>query len=287
MTDFILSAFADEASETLDGQMEALKRNGLSHIELRNIDGRCVIDFSDEELEKLHHILKEHNVFVSAIASPIGKIKIGEDFSPHFDRFRRAVKAAKILETKQIRIFSFFLSSEDDPQLCRTEVIRRLKQICDYANQHGVRCCHENEKGIYGDTAERVQDLHRECKESMGGIFDPANYVQCGVQPVEAFSLLSPYIDYLHVKDALFSDGSVVPPGEGDGDIWKILDCYRRPGETRLLTVEPHLFEFGGLSSLQDEPVKHKAAYATANEAFDSAVDSLKRILIERGYSYE
>ena len=50
MTDFILSAFADEAADTLEGQLAALKRNELSHIELRNIDGRSVIDFSDAEL---------------------------------------------------------------------------------------------------------------------------------------------------------------------------------------------------------------------------------------------
>ncbi len=287
MTDFIISAFTDEASPSLEGQLEALKRNHLSYVELRNVDGRCVIDFSDEELEELHRVLEAHHISVSAIASPIGKISIREDFAPHFARFRRAVEAAKILKTQRIRIFSFFLSPQDDPKECRAEVLRRLGEICGYANANGVRCCHENEKEIYGDIAARVLDLHETFQEKMAGVFDPANYVQCGVHPQELFPQLLPYTDYLHVKDALFADGSVVPAGKGDAGIGEILDAYHRPGAGRLLSVEPHLFQFGGLSALQNDPLKHKNVYATADEAFDAAVNSLKELLTERGYSYE
>ena len=39
MARFILSAFADEASPSLDEQLQALKEEGISLIELRGVDG--------------------------------------------------------------------------------------------------------------------------------------------------------------------------------------------------------------------------------------------------------
>ena len=41
MAKFILSAFADEAAESLDGQIEALLSNGIYQIEPRNIDKKA------------------------------------------------------------------------------------------------------------------------------------------------------------------------------------------------------------------------------------------------------
>lgn len=287
MSDFILSAFADEAAKSLYGQIEALRRNGISHIELRNIEDRCVVDFSDGELAALHSDLERNGIRVSAIASPIGKIGITEEFEPHFERFRRAVQAARALETRRIRMFSFFLPKLEDPHLYRGQVLDRLRRMCAYANENGVRCCHENEKEIYGDIDRRVLELHRELGNQMDGVFDPANFVQCGVRPADAFPELEPYIDYLHVKDALFSDGSVTPAGQGDGELREVLRMFHRPGKTGLLTLEPHLFQFGGLTGLQTETLKHRYVYDSANEAFDAAAGALKQLLREEHYSYE
>ena len=286
MTDFILSAFADEAADTLEGQLAALKRNELSHIELRNIDGRSVIDFSDAELSALAGTLKANGISVSAIASPIGKISVEEEFEPHFARFCRAVHAALILGTHRIRIFSFYPPEGANPEDSFEAVIQRLQKLCGYASEYGVHCCHENEKEIYGDTAERVKKLHQRMGNSMDAVFDPANFVQCGVHPASAYPTLAPYIAYLHIKDALFYDGSVVPAGKGDGDITEVLALYHRQGTGRLLTVEPHLFDFGGLSGLQTEQLLHQTIYANADEAFDTAVCSLKQILKARGDTY-
>ena len=40
MARFILSAFADEASPSLDEQLQALKEEGIGLIELRGVDGK-------------------------------------------------------------------------------------------------------------------------------------------------------------------------------------------------------------------------------------------------------
>ena len=44
-----LYAFADEASPMIDGQIAAMKRNGLQGLEMRNVDG---VNVSEISLEK-------------------------------------------------------------------------------------------------------------------------------------------------------------------------------------------------------------------------------------------
>lgn len=287
MTDFILSAFADEASETLEGQLFALKRNDLKQIELRNIDGECVIDLSEEKQRAIKKTLDESNITVSSIASPIGKITLDKDFDEHFSRFKKAVATAKLFETKRIRMFSFFMPQNEDLSEYKAEVLKRLNILCDYANQNDVYCCHENEKEIYGDIAARALEIHESLGDKMKGIFDPANYVQCGEHPEKIFSDLKPYIDYLHIKDANIADGSIVPAGDGDGGIREILREVRQKGACKLLTVEPHLTIFSGFSNLQADTLVHHVAYESSDIAFDTAVNALKVIIKEEGFSYE
>lgn len=158
--------------------------------------------------------------------------------------------------------------------------------LVNYAKQYGVWCCHENEKEIFGDVAERCLELH-EANGMLKGIFDPANFIQCHNVPKEIFPKLAKYIDYIHIKDAQLLDGSVVPSGKGDGAIAEILAQFCQRGKNQLLTVEPHLAVFSGLDQLQDDEIKHKYTYATQGEAFDAAVNALKEILDQGGYSYE
>ena len=71
MAKFLLSAFADEASKTLDGQIAALQRNNMKYIEIRNVDGKGILDCTDEELAAIHSKLEAAGIGVSADGSPI------------------------------------------------------------------------------------------------------------------------------------------------------------------------------------------------------------------------
>ena len=286
MNDFILSAFADEAGESLAAQIAALKRNGLSHVEIRGVDGRPVIDWPEDKLRQIADTLKQNGVVVSSLGSPIGKIGILEDFEPHFERFKQAVQAAKILGTDRIRMFSFFIPQGEDPAQYEAEVVRRVNALCAYAGENGIFCCHENEKEIYGDTVDRVLRLYERCP-GLKGVFDPANFIQCGEDPAAGFERLKGNTDYLHIKDAVKADGSVVPAGEGDGGLPGIIEEFYQPGSGRVLSVEPHLFHFGGLSQLQKEELKGQKGYEDGDAAFDAAVKALKALLDEKGYCYE
>ena len=115
----------------------------------------------------------------------------------------------------------------------------------------------------------------------MKAIFDPANYVQCGVDTLQAWELLKGYVKYLHIKDAL-ADGSVVPAGKGIGNVEFVLDEFKKIGGNSV-TVEPHLTVFDGLKGLEKEGdtsvIGEVYKYATAKEAFSAAVSALRELI--------
>ncbi len=278
MAKFILSAFADEASPDFTAQLETLKRHEIPLVEVRGVDGKNILDLTDEELDIAVEKLNAYGIGVSAVGSPIGKISINDDFAPHFEKHKRAVEIAKKLGTTRIRMFSFFMPKDEDPEQYFEAVVERTKAMVEYAEANGVHCCHENEKGIYGDTLARVQKLHA-AVPGLRLVFDPANYIQCQDRPADNFAALSHMIDYMHIKDAFLKDGAVVPAGEGDGSVPEILASLAKTENTYMLTLEPHLAVFSGLQNLQDEELTHKYTYESNEAAFDAAVAALKNIL--------
>ncbi|MDE6686707.1 MAG: TIM barrel protein, partial [Lachnospiraceae bacterium] len=108
-------------------------------------------------------------------------------------------------------------------------------------------------------------------------VFDFANFVQSGQDTREPYELLKPYISYIHVKDALLKDGSVVPAGYGDGNVKEILRQLKADGYRGYLSLEPHLSEFTGFSSLEKDGKIGKKL--SGEEAFTLAHDALVKIL--------
>ena len=272
-------AFADEASANIDMQIEAMKRNGLQGLEIRNVDGTSISDISLEKAKEVHEKMKKAGLVVWSIGSPLGKIGIGDDFETHMKKFRHTLEVAKVLECNNIRMFSFFIPSDKEPEEYHDEVIRRLRAMVEAAKGSGIELCHENEKDIYGDIAKRCLEIHKEVPE-LKGIFDPANFIQCGQDTLEAWELLHPYIKYLHIKDSL-PNCMVVPAGAGIGHVGEIINKFRAQGGS-CVTVEPHLTVFEGLHELEGKDREIKVAefnYPDADTAFDAACDALKALL--------
>ncbi|MDE5576817.1 MAG: sugar phosphate isomerase/epimerase [Oscillospiraceae bacterium] len=272
---FRLAAFADEADSSLDGQISAMTETGVKYLEIRGVDGENISDITVDKARDIRARLDAAGISVWALGSPFGKIGITKDFEPHLEKFKRGLELADILGTRHIRIFSFYVP-QDNPKRYSDEVMKRLEKMLAAAKGSGVLLCHENEKGIYGDNAERCTEIHKNFPE-LRAVFDPANFVQCGQETTSAWELLSPYVEYLHIKDAL-TDGSVVPAGKGIGNIPYILKRYH--GE--VLTVEPHLSVFNGLDKLErGEAAERKYCYPDPRTAFGAAVDALKKIMEE------
>ncbi len=274
MAQFQYAAFADEASEKITEQIVAMKRNGISMLEARNIDGENVSKISIAKAKEVRTRLEAEGLSVWSAGSPMGKIKITDDFAPHLDEFCRTIEIAQALGAKCMRMFSFYGS--DWTQEKRDEVMLRLSRFMEKAQGSGIAICHENEKGIYGDIATRCLDIHKSIPD-LKLIFDPANFVQSGQDTLEAWDLLGKAIYYFHVKDAL-ADGNVVPVGYGIGNVEALLRSFAANGG-KVLTLEPHLTVFKGLANLEQEGERSEVgkvfAYPSADAAFDAASQAL------------
>ena len=281
MAGFILSAFADEASPNLDEQLRILQEEGISLVELRGADGKNCADLTLEEAAVIREKLDAAGIGLSALGSPFGKYPLAQPFEVHLEKFRHGVELGRILGAKRIRMFSFYPEKEEAwDDAARAEVLRRLEIMVALAEDAGILLVHENEKGIYGDNTERNADLLAHFGSRLGFAFDPANFIQCGVKPIEAFEALHGRITYMHIKDALMADGAVVCAGHGDGSVPEILKRLNAEREDEIiLTVEPHLTVFKGLEKLQDEALTHHESYPDSRTAFHAAVTALKDIL--------
>lgn len=275
-----LFAFADEACPQIDGQIRAMLRNGLNGLEIRGVDGQSVSSITVDKAAEVREKLDNHGLSVWSVGSPIGKIDVvNDDYAEHLKEFRHTLKIAKILGTKKIRMFSFYMPQDTPCAQYRDTVIARLQRMVEIAASEGIDLYHENEKGIYGDIATRCVELF-EAVPGLKGIFDPANFVQCGQDTLEAWELLHPYIQYLHIKDAL-PDGKVVPAGKGVGNVSYIANSFREQGGDAM-TIEPHLTVFSGFDQLEKAGktgAVDSYVYPSADAAFDAACDALKKLL--------
>ncbi|MCX4304558.1 MAG: sugar phosphate isomerase/epimerase [Acetatifactor sp.] len=274
----ILTGFADEIAPELDIQMQVLEKLNMNHIEMRGVEGRSFVEYTEAEAREIKKRLDDRGFSLSAIGSPIGKIRISEKFEPHMELFRHTVELAHIMDTPNIRMFSFYGPEGGSPVAYREKVMEQLGQFADYAASNDVVLLHENEKGIYGEMAEGCLDIMKQFYGAhFKAVFDFANFVQARQDTLEAYELLKPYIAYIHVKDARWEDGSVVPAGFGDGNVELILKRLKETGYGGYLSLEPHLSEFVGFSAL--EKGGKPGGKLSGEEAFTLAHDSLLKLL--------
>ncbi len=275
MDKFKLCAFADEADSSISGQIAALHENSINYIELRGVDGRNVADIAAADARELKKRFDGEGIAVWSIGSPIGKVDITSPAAEELERFKRIHEIAAICGAENIRMFSFYKT--DESASCFDEICRRLDDMLSYAKGSGIELCHENEKGIFGDTSARCFRLHS-ALHGLCGVFDPANFVQCGEDTLIAWELLKPFMKYAHIKDADES-GRVVPPGAGIGHVSELLPRFSEGG-IEVLTLEPHLAKFVGLAALEGGDTAHVgSSFKTNREAFDYAVNTLKSLI--------
>jgi sugar phosphate isomerase/epimerase len=277
---FHLSAFADEISPDPHEQIDVLKQCGVRHIELRSILKTNILDLTDLQVSELKSLLDRHGFQLSAIGSPIGKVKIDTPFEPHLKRFQRAIELCKVFDTPNIRIFSYYLTDEGEWDDWRRDVMDRMWEKARRASKAGVRLLHENEHKIYGDSPGRVKDLMETVLEqvdenSFAAVYDPANYVFCGYDPWVGWQTTKEWTAHFHIKDWVAGEGHGRVAGEGQGRIPDVMaDAVARKYEG-FATLEPHLLGGGPTGGV------------TGPELFPKAVAAIKNILDRAGASYD
>jgi sugar phosphate isomerase/epimerase len=260
-----LSGFGDEVDPDPAIQAAVLLALGASHIEVRSAWGTNVSELETADVERLKAILDGKGLKVSAVASPIGKVDVSLPVEHEVARLRQVISVARGLDARYIRIFSFYRAEGQSQEDIRDAVIERMAALAEEAAASGITLLHENEKGIYGDTPERVLDIMETVNSpALRVAWDNANFVQVGVKPfTEGYTILRPYLEYFQVKDAIATTGEVVPAGEGDGELDATIAALAADGFAGFASLEPHLasaHELGGFSG----PV----AFGTAARAF-------------------
>ena len=273
---FVLSAFADEISPDPQEQIDVLQSCGVRHIELRSILKTNVLDLTDLQIAELKSLLDRHGFKLSAIGSPVGKVKITDPFEPHLQRFRRAIELCKVFGTSNIRIFSYYPAADGEPwEKWRAEVMSRMIRKAKLAEEAGVRLVHENEHRIYGDSPERVRDvmemvLGQVSLRHFGSVYDPANYVFCGYDPWQGWQQTKPWTVHFHIKDWKAGEPHGCLAGTGHGRIPEVMAEAVQMGYDGFAVLEPHLLG-GGPTGGVTGPELFPKAVAAYQQVLDAA----------------
>lgn len=277
MAKFIFSAFADEIDANFDKQIEGLKALNIGLIELRGVDGKSFIELTDEEVKVVKEKLVSNGIGISALGTPIGKINVDGDFEAHKKLLTRIMDIGDMLGCKVLRMFSFYPAENMADDEFKKIAFEYIGELLDMADARGFILCHENEKDIFGYSPERELELMQYFGGRLKAVLDPGNFSFCFQDASKGYPLLKDYIHYFHIKDA-DETGAIVPPGKGIACLEDILKAVNadRDGEV-ILTMEPHLMNFTGLSSLSKlDDIHHVYSFDTPFEAFKVATEAVR-----------
>jgi len=271
-----LSAFADEVTDDFLGQVKFLVKEKVGYIEPRFIDKKNIMDLTKDLLGVARKIIKDNGLKVSAIGSPIGKVRLDEPFQPHLDKFKRAVDIALLFESPFIRMFSYYAPQGKNIDDYREQVTERMSAKVEILKGVDVAMVHENEANIYGHSAKNCVDLVKAVDSPKFQLaYDPANFVwaESILDNVKScWPLMKPYVVHVHIKDWKLGAkdvGSI--PGEGDGQIKELLAELAAIEYDGCLTMEPHLQaggQFGG---------------STGPKLFTRAIAAVRELAVEVG----
>ena len=258
----MMSGFADEAGVDIDTQVNAIKELGWQWIELRNVNGTSISSIDDAAFEKVVDALTRAHVAVSCIGSTIANwgCDVRDPFEETIALIERTIPRMKRLNVDKVRIMSYKIIPERpaSDQLV-DERIKRLREIVARFEDHGIRALHENCANYGGLGWPYTLELI-EAVPGLGVLFDTANpatsadHSKSAPYPRQSswefYEKLRDRIEYVHVKDGVFLEA--VPgatfdkarytwPGEGSGDVRKIVVDLLRHDYQGFFSIEPHL----------------------------------------------
>ncbi len=273
------SAFADEVARDFEEQVKFLVSQKVNFMEIRFVNRKNIMDLDKNELSLVKKLLEDNGISISAIGSPIGKVRIDEDFNAHLEKFKHAIELAQFLGAPFIRVFSYYPPQGENIDSYRDEVIMRMQKKVDVLGSNNLIMVHENESHIFGHSAKNCVDLITSVNsEKLKLAYDPANFVwgdNITNNVEQCWPLMKPHVIHVHIKDwKLGSPDIGSMPGEGDGQIKELLAELKMMNYHGFITMEPHLKtggQFGG---------------DTGPELFETAIRATRKLCKETGLEY-
>ncbi len=252
-----LTGFADEAAPDIEGQIRATKELGWHCIEARNINGVNIHDIPGALFEEVAARLQSAGIQVNCFGSAIanwGK-SILDPFEITLAEVRRAIPRMQRLGTKLIRIMSYAVlpGREPDDQE-EEERFRRLRIICQMFTDAGITPLHENCMNYGGMSWQHTLRLI-EHVPGLKLVFDTGNPIftddRSKTRPYpkqsswEFYTHVKEHIAYVHIKDGVWNSQTQTMrytfPGEGEGDVRRIVQDLLASGYDGGFSIEPHL----------------------------------------------
>lgn len=200
----------------------------MTAAELRVVNGKNIMDLSQDELASAKASLTGAGLPVVSIASPLLKCVLPK--GPELDgRFQHDVFASKhtyedqqrltlhafelahFFDCRIIRVFSFWRTV--DPRACEAAIIDHLGQLADAAGQEDLIIGLENEHACNVGTASESATILNALKHPhLKLVWDPANALVAGEQPVpDGYNRLPKgRIVHVHAKDCHMEDSKPV-----------------------------------------------------------------------------
>ena len=286
-----LTGFADEAAIDIDGQIRATKQLGWENIESRNINGKNIHDLSDEEFDIVYGKLQETGIKINCFGSAIANWdkKITEPFDSSLAEARRAIPRMQRLDCRLIRIMSFAVLEDRAPDdQMEQERFGRLRQLHKMFTDAGLIPVHENCMN-YGGMGYSYTLKLLENVPGLKLVFDTGNPVSTDdrTKPKpypkqsswEFYTKVRKHIGYVHIKDAIWDTdtGKAIYtfPGQGNGDVKKIVKDLYDNGYNGGISMEPHMATvFHDKTVKADEDAKY-ANYVEYGQRFMKLLNEL------------
>lgn len=269
----LLAGIGDEAAVSLPDQIDAITRLNWPGIELRTVDGVALADLDSARFLRLRTAIEAAGLRVVCLASRIGNWSRPITAPPEEDLRELDVLAQRCaaLSTRFIRIMSYIDDGLAEPEW-QARVLDRIALLSDRAAVHGVVLLHENCSGWAGSDPERMLRLVDAGGPCLRLLFDTGNGIDHGYDAYAVLEQTLPYVEHVHIKDAVGTPGHAqyVLPGCGDA---RVRDCLRLlfdHGYPGALSLEPHL---------ATRP--HEGIAAADSHPFLMAGHRLKRLLYE------
>ena len=287
-----LTGFADEAAAPIDGQIKATSELGWEHIEARNVDGQNIHDLSDAAFDDVYGRLQDAGVTINCFGSAIanwGKA-IQEPFDSSLEEARRAIPRMRRLGTRLIRLMSFAVLKDRDPEdQMADERFRRLRELVAMFEGEGITPLHENCMN-YGGMGWTYTRRLLENVPGLKLVFDTGNPVstedRTRPKPYprqsswEFYSHVKDAVAYIHIKDGKWdaATGKTVwtYPGEGDGDVKRICADLLANGYDGGISIEPHLAVVYHDASITSTDEIRMANYIEYGRRMEALLDEIR-----------
>ncbi len=252
-----LSVITDEIGQDVELILPTLKKYDIKAVELRNVWGKNIISFSDEELDNLIDVLKNNNMGVSNVAGPLFKCwapwhKMHDATSQSFSRnvhvsrnaLGRALEIVKKLGTDRTRVFGYLGSAKVTNQQWE-QLVNDITRFVDMAKQEKVTIVIENEAMSPVSTWENALRILQDIDDPYFKLLlDPGNFFFAGeVHDAETYASQIDRVGHHHVKDGkktLFAK-HFTTVGKGVLGYDKYFSLFRQKGYAGYYSLETHV----------------------------------------------